>query len=112
MTIKFVVYSWGLVIIGSIVFLFIYVPFFISKKFINGERFDTKKTYSYKQPLKFSFFALIIFSIISALIYFETESFELALSFFVFFIACIMSGLLKTLHGESHLKRRGAIKKD
>lgn len=112
MTIKLVTYLWAIAILGSIILLFIYAPIKVITKFIKGERFEKKKTYSFSKVIKFSIITAIVSAAISAIIYLETKSAELSLTLFVFFMACNVSGLIRTLVNQSHLKGQGAIKED
>jgi len=49
---------------------------------------------------------------VAVIIYFETNSLELSLTFGVIFLACVFAGLIRSLQLESFAKRRGAAKED
>ncbi len=112
MTVKLVIYIWELATLVALILLFIYLPVVSIIKFINGDKFSTRRSYSYVKTVKFSIIASIIFLLISILIYLETQSKELSITFFVFFESCTLAGLIKNLNMESHLKNRGAKKDD
>ena len=112
MTIKIVTYLWGLAIACSIILLFVYLPIKVAVYKSKGEKYNSRRTYSYCKVTKMFILIAIILSSVAGIIYFETNSLELSLTFGVFFMACAIAGLIRGLQLESFAKRRGAVKED
>lgn len=112
MTIKIVTYLWALAIACSIILLFVYFPIYAIVKYFKCEKLEPRKTYSYSKVIKtFILFVIILLSV-AVIIYFETNSLELSLSFGVFFMACAIAGLIRSMQLEGFSKDSGAAKED
>ena len=77
---------------------------------VKSGRLKPKNTYSYKSVvMSYKVPSLILFTICSAIYYFS-KSFEIAVTFSIFFVACLIYSLLIRLHSEYLIKCRGGKK--
>jgi Na+/proline symporter len=81
-------------------------------KWIRGEKIEWVRTYSYKRVIKISLISVVIASGLSLYIHYETGSTEVSLTLFIFFLACIIGGTIRSLLMEEHTKSRGGVKED
>ncbi len=83
MTIKLVTYSW----IILAVLIIVSIPALLIWNRIKNELPTSYSHYSYSITLKFSAISAVFFSIISAIIYFETKNLEITIGLFALFIS-------------------------
>jgi uncharacterized membrane protein YbhN (UPF0104 family) len=81
-------------------------------RIMKGEKIEWRATYSYKQVIKVCLNSVIITSLISIYIYHVTESLEVSISLFVIFIVFIISGTIRSLLTEQHIKGSGGRRDD
>jgi hypothetical protein len=106
MAIQVLTYAWGIGIIIALVVL-AWAVFSIVLSKLRGEKIRFIQTYSFNWVGKTALWCLLIASAISIVIYFSTGSADVAISIYVFIIACATVGILKSLLFEYHIKRRG-----
>ena len=81
-------------------------------KWVRGEKIEWVRTYSYKKVLRVSLVSVAIASGLSLYIHYATGSTEVSLTLFIFFLACIIGGTIRSLLMQEHTKSRGGVKED
>jgi len=98
-----------LAIIVTLIYISISASSLIFKK-INGKQIEKVQTYSYTWVPSLAIKSFVIATIISAIVYFSTNSIDITISIYAFSIACILAGIIRTALIESRVKRRGGKK--
>ena len=112
------IFNLKLLIIAYIIALSVSILYLAIKligllvKVLKGERIEWRTTYSFGSVLKFSLIGAIVLSAISFYIYHVTDSFEVAITLFVFFMALNIAATIRTLLTEDHIRSRGGTKAD
>jgi hypothetical protein len=78
---------------------------------LKGEKIERRSAYSYGSVLKFGLISAIVLSAVSIFIYDVTDSFEVAITLFVFFIALTIAATIRTLLTENHVRSRDGTNK-
>lgn len=108
---KVLVITFAVLILLLLIYLSI-ISFKLFTIWIRGEFTVKVRNYSYKRVVRISLISVVIASGLSLYIYYETGSTEVSLTLFIFFLACILAGTIKSLQMEEHAKSRGGIKED
>ena len=109
MVLQVFTYAWVLAVIALTLFL-VFAMFQLVYMKLTGKPIQWVQTYSLKWIPKFAIQSTLVAVAISGAIYWSTESTDAAVSIFVFMMACIIAGLIKSAQIETHIKRRGGKK--
>ena len=100
------------IIVASVSILYLAIKLLgLPAKTLKGEKIKWRSTYSYTSVLKFCLIGAIVLSAISIYIYRVTESLEVAITLFVFFMALIIASIIRTLLTENHIRSSDGTKK-
>jgi hypothetical protein len=107
---SFLIFAYIVAIVGALSFL-LFQMIRLLFKWINGEKIYSKNTYSFKWIPRSLAIAVIIATVLAIFIYWQSGSLEVTITLYIFFMACIIAGVIRTTQIEFQAKRRGAIKK-
>jgi hypothetical protein len=108
---KLLIFSYIACLIGMVSFLTIQI-IKLAIQWINGEKIKIVDTYSFKWIPKLLASSILISTFLAIYIYWQTKSTEVAFTLYIFMLACIMAGIIRTAHLEYQTKRRIENKKN